>query len=1099
MAGRGTDATTASAGGTSGMPAANGAAAAVGYVAAASFGQQRLWMLDRLLPNRSVYNEAAVYRLTGALDVATLARGLNEIVYRHDVLRTSFAVVDGDVSQVVAAALPLALGVEDLTGLPAPERETRARGLAATEAALPFDLDRGPLIRARLLRLAPGEHWLLLTLHHIIFDRWSSAVLARELSLLYGAYIRGEACPLGELPVQYADYADWQRERLTGGALRRLLAYWKPALAELPTLELPTDRPRPPVASHRGGRITFEIDETLTRALKELCRREGATLFMTLLAAFQVLLHRYSGQEDIAVGAPVAGRHRQVLEGLIGFFVNTVVLRGDLRGLPAFDTYLARVRRTALDTYAHDDLPFEKLVEALAPSRDLSRNPLYQVYIKLGNTPPRTLQLAGLDVQRVHGVVRESAKFDLSLGVNETVGRLSIDADYAADLFDAATIERMAAHYRALLQAIVADPARPIAELPLVTAAERQQLLVGWNDTAFALPPDTTMQRMFETQAAASPAAVAAVCGARQMTYAELNARANRLAHRLRALGVGPEVPVAVAMERSFELVVALLGILKAGGVYVPLDPAHPLERLAFLMADIDAPVLLTERCLSGRLPDYAGQTLCLDADWPAIAMLPDTNPACAASSGGLAVVIHTSGSTGRPKGVMIEQRALANHIAWMKARFSPGADDCVLQTAAISFDQSIWQILFPLVAGARVALPEPERPQTPEVIVAAIRHHAVTVLRIVPTLLAAVVHGPGLRGCASLRLVISAGEVLEPDLADAFALQCGAELVNAYGPTEATFVSTLCPVRSPSTRLRIPVGRPIGNTRTYVLDRHDQPVPVGVQGELCIAGHGVGRGYWRRPDLTAQLFVADPFSADPAARMYRTGDLVRWQPDGNLEFLGRRDHQVKIRGVRIELGDIEAALATHRRVLRCVVNSWKDAAGEDRLVAHIVARDATGIPGPELRDFLRAKLPLVMIPAVYVDLPALPLTSSGKVDRKALPAPDRGDLAATATLHVPPRNRDEQEIAAIWAELLGLDQVGVHQDFFDLGGHSLLAMQLLARVQHALDTAVSVREFFEAPHIVGLASCVARARANPRRSLGNIGHPRAGAHGAIK
>ena len=1097
MAGHGTDDVAASSDDASGTPASDGAAAAVGYAAIPSFGQQRLWMLDRLLPDKSVYNTLRVDRLTGVLDVAALQRALNEIVCRHDVLRTSFAVSDGELNQVIAAASPLVLEVEDLASVPAAARETRARSRAEDEAALPFDLDRGPLLRARLLRLSAGEHWLLLTLHHIISDRWSSAILARELSLLYGAFSRGDASPLGELPVQYADFAVWQRERLQGDALERLLAYWKPALAELPTLELPTDRPRPPVASHRGGRLAFEIDEGLTRALKELGRREGATLFMTLLAAFQVLLCRYSGQEDLAVGVPIAGRNRRELEELIGFFVNTIVLRGDLSGEPTFNAYLARVRRRALDAYAHEDLPFEKLVELLAPSRDLSRNPLYQVSFRLGNTPPLNLNLPGLDVQKVEGVSGESAKFDLSLAVTETGGRLSMQAEYAADLFDAATIERMAAHFRVLLQRIVADPAQPISRLPLLTDAERHQVLVEWNDTAAEGPGDRYLAQRVEQQVALHPEATAVVFGHRQLTYAELNTRANQLAHHLRTLGVGPDVLVAVAMERSVELVVALLGILKAGGAYVPLDPSHPVERLAFLMADTQAPVLLTQRGLVGQLPAHPGQTLCLDADWPVIAAQPDTNPPCAVTATCLAYVIHTSGSTGQPKGVMIEQRSLANHIGWMKQRFSPGALDCVLQTSAISFDQSIWQTLFPLVGGARVALPEPEAHRSADEIVVAIRRHEVTVLRIVPTMLAAILHGPGLHRCPSLRLVIVAGEVLERDVALDFASQCGAELVNACGPTEATFVSTLFTFRREQDARRIPIGRPIGNVRIHVLDRYDQPVPVGVPGELCIAGHGVGRGYWRRPDLTARAFVPDPFDADPQARMYRTGDCARYRPDGNLEFLGRHDHQVKIRGIRVELGEIEATLALHPRILRCVVNPWKDATGEDRLVAHFVPRDATGITAPDLREFLRAKLPQYMVPAVWVGLPALPLTPSGKVDRKALPAPHAEDLGATGNRHVGPRGEVEEQIAAIWKDVLGLDQVSVFEDFFDVGGHSLLAMQVLSRIQRALGAALTVREFFEAPQIASLADGVARARQDPARSRDRIGRSLVRAPGA--
>jgi amino acid adenylation domain-containing protein len=1068
------------------------AAAAPQYSADASFGQEQMWLLDQILPDRSVYNETWVDRLTGPLDAGVLARALGALVARHDALRTRFAAVDGVLRQMIMPAGPLELPVDDFASLPPAERELAAREFALRTIAQPFDLERGPPLRVRLLRLAPDEHWLAVAVHHIVFDRWSSAIFMRELSELYAALARDETPSLPALRQRYADYARWQREHLTPATLERLLAFWQGTLEGLPELSLPTDRPRPPVASFRGAQVDFEIDAELTAGLRALARREKATLFMTLLAAYQVLLHRYTGQDDFAVGTPIAGRTREDAHPLIGFFVNMLVMRCDLRGDPSFTEHLARVRAGTLDVYAHAELPLEKLVERLAPSRDLARNPLYQVSLRFGNTPNPELRLPGISVRRISGMRTRTAKFDLAFAVHERDARLTVRAEYATDLFDAPTIERMAGHFQTLLRGIVDDPARPVSRLPLLTLAERQRTLVEWNDTAMPLPEGATIASLFAEQVARDPQATAVVRGRRRLSYAELDSSANRLANRLRALGAGPETAVAVMMPRTVEWTIAMLGIMKAGAAYVPLDPELPAERLDFLLGDTHARALVLQRPLSDAKLGYDGATVCLDDSDAALAAMPDTAPQGTGDPRTLAYVIHTSGSTGAPKGVAIEHRALVNHLRAAQRVFSPGPSDCVLQTASIGFDQSIWQVLFPLLAGGRVALPESDALQGGDELAAEIRRHGVTILRIVPTILAALVDGHGLRDCPSLRTVIVAGEVLDRRLADTFAAQCGADLVNAYGPTETTFVSLLHRVCRDAAAGPIPIGCPLGNVRAYVLDRHDQPVPVGVPGELCIAGASVGRGYWNRPELTAAAFVPDPFGVGDDARMYRTGDIVRQLAGGEFDFLGRRDGQVKLHGVRIELGEIDAALASHPAVAACTSTLWTDADGAPRLAAYYVARGSTHASPSQLRAHLARKLPAAMVPRLYQRLDALPLTPSGKVDRRALPLPQPGALnAATGDDRVAPRDPVEASIAAVWEELLGTNRIDVHQNFFDAGGHSLLAMRLIARVEQIEGIRLRVRDFFEAPDIASLARSVARARAAPASPLGAIARER--------
>jgi amino acid adenylation domain-containing protein len=1025
------------------------------YVFPPSFGQQQLWLLDRLLPDGSVYNVPAVMRLIGALDVEALQEALLELVRRHEVLRTRFEVEHALPMQVIAPELKLRLEVEDLGALPVEEREAEARQRAQEEAALSFDLERGPLLRARLLRLGEAEHWLLLTLHHIVTDGWSSGILRRELSVLYEAFREGKPTPLPELPVQYADYAVWQREWLRGEVLEEQLSYWKHALADLPVLELPTDRPRPAVASNRGGRLGFELGEDLTRALKELGRREGATLFMTLLAAFQVLLYRYTAQEDVAVGVPLAGRRRPELEGLIGFFVNMLVLRGDLSGQPSFKEHLARVRTRALAAYAHQDMPFAKLVEELAPARNLSRNPLFQVCFALENTPPGKLQLPGVEVQVIKEIRDQTAKFDLNFAVAEEQGKINVVVEYATDLFDASTIERMAGHWRVLLQGIVADPTQAISRLPLLTVAERELLLGQGNAAAADHLRDKCVHELFEAQVRRAPEATALVFEEQHLTYAELNARANQLAHHLRTLGVGPEVPVAIAMERSLDLVVGLLGILKAGGAYVPLDPRYPAERLAFMLADTHAPVLVTQQRLLGQLSAHAGRTLCVDRDWAVLATQPDSNPAPSATADNLAYVIYTSGSTGRPKGTLVTHHNIARLFAATEERFGFDEHDVWTGFHSFAFDFSVWEIWGALIHGGKLVLVPYLVSRDPEEFHALLICERVTVLNQTPSAfrqLMMVGANENAGENLALRVVILGGEPLDfQSLRPWFERHGDAkpQLFNMYGITETTVHVTCRPVASADLNAARGslIGEPIPDLQLLLLDRHLQPAPLGIPGEIFVGGPGVARGYLNRPELTAERFIANPFSTDPGSRLYRSGDLARRTSDNELEYLGRIDLQVKIRGFRIELGEVESVLKQHTAIRDAAVLAREDRPGDKRLVAYVVPARGRSVIANELRGFLLSRLPDYMVPAAFVTLEALPLTANGKVDRNSLSVSDvKFEVAKQA--HVSPRNAVEVQLMRIWERILDVSPIGMQDNFFALGGDSLAAVRLIDRVE---------------------------------------------------
>jgi amino acid adenylation domain-containing protein len=1058
-----------------------------------SFAQQRLWLLDQLDPGSPAYNVPLAVRLTGALPVDLLERIFAEIVRRHETLRTAFTVKAGRPVQEIAPATistaPRLAILSDLSQVePAARREELARAAALEEARRPFDLERGPLLRLGLVRLAEREHLLLVTLHHIVSDGWSMGVLLRELAALYPAFSRGEPSPLPELPVQYADFACWQRRWSHG---EEQLAYWKQALAGAPRLlELPTDRPRPAVRSHRGAARPVAVPEAAAQAVRDLCRREGATPFMALLAAWALLLGRHAGQDDVLVGSPVAGRNRRETENLIGFFVNTLVLRTDLRadgaGAPGFRGLLARVRQVCLDAFSHQDLPFERVVEELVPERDLAHAPLFQVLFTLQTAPAGMLALPGLTLSPVESEV-QIAKFDLSLILVDGADSLSGLLEHNTDLFDGSTAVRLAARFTALLAAAAGDPARSIHELPLLLPPESQQVLAEWNDTRAPLGA-ACLHELVEAQADRTPDAVAVSCiaGEESLTYRELERRANRLAHHLRALGVGPDALAGLCAERSLEMVVGMLGILKAGGAYVPLDPGYPPERLSYLLADSGVPVLLTQRHLVGQLPAGTARVVLLDE---ALSGLPEHRPAAGAGPDSLAYVIYTSGSTGRPKGVLVPHGGVVNRLLWAQDEYPVTAADRVLHKASSSFDFSVWECFGPLAAGAQLVLARPGEQRDPASLARTIRDRAITLVHFIPSLLQMFAVQEGLEDCTSLRRVFSGGEALALDLAQTLMQRLPAPLHNQYGPTEASIDATAWICR-PEDALRgfIPLGRPIRNMAVHVLDRRLEPVPPGAVGELYLGGAGVARGYWRRPELTAEKFLPDPFAPRlgdaRGARLYRTGDRVAQHPDGTLRFLGRADDQVKVRGFRIELGEIEAALAAHPAVRDCVVLVREDVPGDRRLVAYLAA-DLAADAGSEAnpwRAFLAERLPGYMIPVAFVLLDALPHTPSGKVDRRGLPAPEEGSLEDGGSAYTPPGDPVEEILAGIWAGVLGLGRVSVHDDFFALGGHSLLAVQVVSRIREVLGVEVPLREIFEAPTVAELAERVRTAR-SPRRT----------------
>ncbi len=1050
--------------------------AARGGDAPLSFAQERLWVIDRLDPGSGVYNMPFAFRLAGPLDVAALRAALGALAERHESLRTVFPEVDGGPVQRVLPAAPVPLPLAELSGLPDGERAARVRALAAAEARRGFDLEAGPLFRASLLRLAAGEHVLLLSLHHVVGDGWSMGVLFRELSALYAAFAEGLPSPLPAPALQYADFAAWQRGWLAGDVLERQLAFWRGRLEGAPpALELPADRPRPAVWSTDGAIHPFAVPAGTLAALQALSRREGATLFMTLLAAWQLLLAKYSGEDDVVVGTPIAGRTHRATEEMVGFFVNTLALRSDLSGDPGFRGLLQRVKRGALDAYAHQDLPFEKLVEELHPERSLNRNPVFQVFFALQNAPSSGLELPGVAVSQLESGAF-AAKFDLSLGMYEHQGGLSAGLGYAAALFDAATVERMAGHFGVLLERIAADPDARLSALPLLDAAQGDAVLAAGLGPEAPRPEGMRAHDLFAEAARLHPRAPAVLAGAERVTYAELDARSNQVAHRLRALGVGPEVPVGICMDASADAVAAALGVMKAGGCYVPLDPSYPAGRIRLVLEDARVPVLLTRSAVAGSLPEHGARTVVVDDPAAGIAAESTDPTDGGALPGSAAYAIYTSGSTGRPKGVRVEHHGLVDLLLGAREAFGADPGDVTPSLSSFAFDIWVFEALAPLSSGGATRLVPRDRVADVERVLAEIAD--ATTLHAVPALMrqlagAARAAGPG--ALPRLRRAFVGGDAVPADLLEEMrAVFPAAEIRVLYGPTEGTVVCAAYDLAEGIPAGRQMIGRALPNARLHVLDPAGEPVPDGVPGELCLGGPGVARGYPGLPELTAARWVPDAFGGEAGARLYLTGDRVRRLPDGNLEFLGRVDAQVKIRGFRIEPGEVEAALLAHPGVRDAAVVAREDAPGDPRLVGYVVPAEGASLDTAELRELLRGRLPEHMVPSALVALEALPLTPTGKVDRRALPAPEApeadDDLLA-------PRNPVEEVLAGIYAEVLGVARVGVDRGFFDLGGHSLLATRVVSRVRTMFGVELPLRAVFEHPTVAALAEAVTTSR----------------------
>ena len=1041
--------------------------------AAVSSSQRQLWFIDQMLPGGSTYNVSTSIRLRGVLDVAALDHAIGQIVRRHDVLRTTFAHIGSQVIQTAAPFTSFTLPVIDVGDAAVPGREARARAVAVDEVGRPFDLERGPLFRAVLVRVDASNHLLVVVMHHAVSDVWSLGVFVRELAASYRSRVEATPAELPELRVQYEDYAEWQQAWLKSPRFSDELSFWKEQLAgPLPVLDLPAERRRPPVQTFRGARAVVELPRDLMDRVKQFSRREGATLFTTLAATFNLLLHRYSGADDILVGFPVAGRTRAEVESLIGFFVNMLVLRTDLSGDPTFRELVHRVHDRALAAYTHQEVPFERLVEELQPDRELGRNPLFQVALVLHNTPLPPADLPGLSVT-IEPLAPDRARFDLTLSLWETADGANGALEYSTDLFEAATIERMVEQFATVLDDATGRPDVRLSNLALQTAAQAEQVVVGWNATAVEYPRTSCVHQVVEAIAARTPDTVAVSCDGESLTYGELNARANRLARHLRALGVSADTLVSVCLPRSLNLPVALLGILKAGGAYVPLDPNYPAARLEFMLADTNAAVLVTERSLVGLLPSCAG-TLCLDEMEEVLAGHSPADLVCVTGPDHLAYVTYTSGSTGVPKGVAVRHRGVLRLLFGVDyVRLGPA--ERILHLSPVSFDASTFEIWGALAHGGCCVL-LPGRVPTADAMARIVAAERITTLWLTAALFNAIIdESPqALRG---VRQVIAGGEALSVAHVRRAQQQLpGTQIINGYGPTESTTFACCFPI-PPALDVAatsVPIGRPIGNTRVYVVDGGMRPVPVHVTGELYIGGDGLARGYLNRPELTAERFVPDPFATHAGERLYRTGDLVRWRHDGTIEFVGRVDHQVKVRGFRIEPGEIEAALATHATVREAVVVVREDVPGDKRLVAYVVPeRGAAGATPLELREWLKSRLPEYMVPAAVVVLDRLPISPNGKLDRQALPAPERDRSDVT---FVPPRSDLERQIAALWAEVLGVGAVGLADNFFDLGGHSLLLVQVHRRLREQLGLDVSIVELFQFPTIESLARHVTSA-----------------------
>ena len=1046
-----------------------------------SFAQLRMWFFAQLEPGSPLYNSTRVYRWHGPLDAGVLERSLAEVVQRHEILRTRFRATRGGVVQEVMAAEPFRLPLVDLTELPPAEREAESQRRVVAESQRPFDLATGPLFRVLLLRLAPVEHQLMVVIHHIATDAWSSRLLLRELATLYRAYLAGEPSSLRDPSIQYQDYSRWQHEQARGEAFGRDLAFWKGRLKDMPpVLELPTLRARPETDDQQVHRLSFELSTDSAAALAAFGRQERATLFMSLLAAFKVLLWRYTGQTDLVVGVPVAGRTRVEFEDALGCFTNTLVLRTELSGEPSFREVLRRVRAVTVGGYAHQDFPFERLVEELRPERTIHHHPLFQVMFNFRDFPGGASESDGLRIEEVE-VPRNQALVHLALRIERRESGLSAQVVCHPRFFDAAAAERLVEHYRLVLQSMTSDPDQKVSSLPLLTPGERRQQLVEWNATAREYPLDGGVHQLVEAQVARTPNASAVVCGEVELTYAELNARANQVAAALRARGVGPGAYVPLLMPGGIEVAIGMLAVMKAGAAFVPLDLDWPVERIRAALSQLPTGVAL----VGPHLPFSAGllerPVLVVDpaADGDVAELHFQAPPEIAAPAEAPIYAIFTSGSTGVPKAAVVPHRGITNRLLWMNDFFGPATAAAALQTTRHMYDSAVWQLFWPLINGGKTVMPGPAAEATAEAVAQLIERHQVTITDFVPSVFNALVPqvvaaAPLRHQLRSLRSIIVGGEEITPATTYRFrAAFPGVRVINLYGPTEAS-IGCICYEVMGTEGDSIPIGRPIANVQVLVLDQNRNPVPVGVAGELYLGGTCVGLGYLNDAEKTRASFVDSECPELGRGKLYRTGDRVRYRPDGNLEFLGRMDRQVKLRGLRIELGEIESALNRHPSVRESLAIVREDSPGDKRLVAYVVPGGDSVPSVSELRDFLRRTLPTYMTPANFVLLTELPRSASGKVYRGALPRPDYTSPAIDE-IAVDPRTPTEAAIARIWGQVLQLDRVGVHANFFDLGGHSLMATRLISRVRSELRVELPLRALFEAPTIAGLAAEIAR------------------------
>jgi amino acid adenylation domain-containing protein len=1038
-----------------------------------SYAQQRMWFFDQIEPDNPFYNNAITLSFNGLLDVTNLELSLKALVQRHETLHTNFKAIAGMPVQVITPIQAINLSVVDLQGLDTDRQSIEVKQLIRTEAQKPFNLSTGALWRTKLLKLSEESHILIFTIHHIIFDGWSMGVLINDLTSFYEAFCNQAAPALPVLTVQYADFAEWQHQWLQGARLASQLDYWKRQLdGALPILDLPSDHPRPSVQTYRGAVTSFQCDRNLTQQLGALSQRSGVSLFMTLFTAFTVLLYRYSGQQDLVIGSPIANRHHVEIENLIGFFANTLPLRIKVDNNPTFEKLLTQVQEIILEAYSHQSLPFDLLVDELKTERHLSHNPIVQVMFAFQNSPLPSIKLPNLEISQTVSFDSGSVRFDLEMHLWESPDGLRGDVVYSTDLFESETIQRLIGHFQTLLEGIVSNPQQRVAELPILTEIEKQKILIEWQQTQTAYPRDKNIHQLFEEQVVKTPDAIAIVFGDRQLTYQELNQRSNQLAHHLQKLNISSDVLVGIYIERSIEMVVGLLGILKAGGAYVPLDPSYPQERLDYMIENAKVPVVLTLEKFLSKL-SHVGKTISLDMDWQNLSQESDRNPTSSSTCKHLAYVEYTSGSTGKPKGVCIEHQSVVRLVK--NTNFHNfTADEVYLQLAPISFDASTFEIWGSLLNGAKLAIMPINTPSL-EDLGKAIREYKVTTLWLTTGLFNLMVD-ERLEDLRSLRYLLTGGDALSVPHVHQFLKKIETcRLVNCYGPTENTTFTTCAHLKSGSTQLGIsvPIGKPISNTQVYILNSSLQPLPIGVAGELYIGGDGLARGYLHNPILTSDKFIQNPFNSSSSEYLYKTGDLAKYLSDGNIDFLCRIDFQVKIRGFRIELTEIESILIQHPDIREVVVIAIEDQLGNKQLVAYVVpeapASDNKPLSTAILRASLREKVPDYMIPSTFVILDAIPLNPNGKLDRKNLPALTvevlRGDQA-----FVTPINPTETLMANVWSQVLGLEQVGVNDNFFDIGGNSLLVIQVHNQLQQILNRDISIVDLFRYTTIKALA-----------------------------